>query len=172
MSVFSFGQSDWYAVAMLLVQLGFLFAGVWFARNFLKTIRGFQEQVGALVKLSLTGSPAEQDSASTIARRTLGETAWLMPTEAQPVRVKVPADRGVNRADESIHRYARTESSASMLGLGAEHPSEPTREHGPGPGMLRRIGQWLQTPLNTKPMDEQATGWRRMVRWLEAPAGS
>jgi hypothetical protein len=167
MSVFSFGQSDWYAGAMLLVQLGFLFAGVWFARNFLKTIRGFQEQFGALVKLSLTGAPAEQHSASAIARRTLGETAWLIPAEAQPVRVRVPADRGTTGTGENAYRLRGAESSASVLGLGAKHSSEAAGER--HIGTLRQIGQWLQTPLSAKPM---ATGWRRMVRWLEAPAGS
>ena len=69
MSIFGSGtQSDWYAAGMLLMQLAFLVAGVWFANSFLKAIRGFQEQVGALVKLSVTSEPAEPHEASTLHR--------------------------------------------------------------------------------------------------------
>ena len=47
---------DWYALGSLIAQIGFLVAAVWFARNFLRTMRAFQEQIGALLKLSITAS--------------------------------------------------------------------------------------------------------------------
>src|SRR5260221_2025956 len=53
-------QNDWYALGSLLTQLAFLFAGVWFARNILRTMRAFQEQAGALLKLSITRAPGER----------------------------------------------------------------------------------------------------------------
>jgi hypothetical protein len=48
-------QSNWYAMGNLLSQFAFLGAGVWFARQILKTMRASQEQVGELVKLSGRG---------------------------------------------------------------------------------------------------------------------
>ena len=78
-------QNDWYAAGSLLIRLGFLFAAVWFARNFLRTIRAFQEQVGALLKLSITATSSERTlpNASAIAARSLGEASpyWLPPQE-------------------------------------------------------------------------------------------
>ncbi len=47
-------QNNWYSLGNLLAQFAFLAAAVWFARKILKTIRASQEQMGALLKLSLT----------------------------------------------------------------------------------------------------------------------
>ena len=46
-------QVNWLALASLLIQVGFLVAVVWFARNVLRAMRTFQEQVGAILKLSI-----------------------------------------------------------------------------------------------------------------------
>ena len=69
-------QSNWYALGNLLIQFVFLAAGIWFARKILKTVRAFQEQVGALLKLSVAGT----------AGRSLGDASpyWLTPSEAAP----------------------------------------------------------------------------------------
>jgi hypothetical protein len=69
---------DWYALGSLVAQLGFLAAAVWFARNFLTTMRAFQEQIGALLKLSITSSPVERQSTHAAARNVL---APANPTE-------------------------------------------------------------------------------------------
>jgi len=78
-------QSDWYAAASLLIRLGFLAAAVWFASNFLRTMRGFQEQIGALLKLSIASISGERNSpnASAIAARSLGEASpyWIPAQE-------------------------------------------------------------------------------------------
>ena len=55
-------QSNWYALGNLLSQFAFLGAGVWFARKILKTMRASQEQVGALLKLSVTGAITDRPS--------------------------------------------------------------------------------------------------------------
>lgn len=74
-------QNDWYAAGSLLIRVGFLVAAVWFARNFLRTMRAFQEQIGALLKLSISSTSNERSSphASVIAARSLGEASpyWL-----------------------------------------------------------------------------------------------
>jgi hypothetical protein len=174
MSVFGVGsQSDWYAAGMLLMQLAFLVAGVWFASNLLKTIRGFQEQVGALVKLSVTGAPAEHHEASTIARRTLGEgsSTWAVPAKAESVGVTEVEDRGANRVWASSEQFLRLEAPVvrtperTML-----LPTETADEQ--GAGSWWRVGSWLQTPMHASVVNPEATGLRRMIQWLAAPAGS
>jgi hypothetical protein len=79
-------QNDWYAAGSLLIRFGFLVAAVWFARNLLRTIRAFQGQVDALLKLSITsnsGGERISPNASVIAARSLGEVSpyWLPPQE-------------------------------------------------------------------------------------------
>ena len=80
-------QSNWYALGNLLFQFAFLAAGVWFAREILRTIRASQEQVGALLKLSITGANTERHSQIAVAERTLAGASpyWLTPTEIPPV---------------------------------------------------------------------------------------
>jgi hypothetical protein len=126
---------DWYALGSLLAQIGFLVAAVWFARNFLRTMRAFQEQIGALLKLSITSSPGERQTASTIARSIVAEASpyWLPPSETKPV-----------------------------------DPPELTEE---GPGMFatgwRRLVHWLNEPMSSS----QVSYRRRVMNWLQAPAG-
>jgi len=55
---------NWYAPASLVIQLSFLIAGVWFARNILRTMRASQEQLGAMLKFSITGVTAERHSSA------------------------------------------------------------------------------------------------------------
>src|SRR5712664_1106664 len=62
-------QSNWYALGSLLSQFVFLAAGIWFARKILRTIRASQEQVGALLKMSVTGAVADRHWPSPSAER-------------------------------------------------------------------------------------------------------
>jgi len=48
-------QSNWYALGNPPGHFVFLAAGIWFARKILTTMRASQEQVGALLKLSVYG---------------------------------------------------------------------------------------------------------------------
>src|SRR5690348_7493767 len=47
-------QSNWYELGSLTAQFMFLFAGLWFAGKILKTMRATQQQMGALLRLSMT----------------------------------------------------------------------------------------------------------------------
>lgn len=129
-------QNNWYALANILVQLLFLIAGVWFARNILKGIRASQEQFGALLKLSITGAAGERDSSVAGVKRSLAETSpyWLVPSEIVP-----PA------------------------------PPEPTKS---GPSRFTLAGRnmllWLQTPMS----HAEVSPLRRVITWLQAPAGN
>src|SRR6266568_531774 len=62
-------QSNWYELGNLFAEFVFLAVGIWFARKVLRTLRASQEQVGALLKLSLTGAVPERNSSNTAAER-------------------------------------------------------------------------------------------------------
>jgi hypothetical protein len=133
-------QNDWYAAGSLLIRLGFLVAAVWFARDFLRTIRAFQEQVGTLLKLSITSAVGERTlpNASAIAARSLGEVSpyWLPLQETH-----APA-----------FLETRLEEVRPNALVAAWH------------GLVH----WLNEPMNTSGISTL----RRMLNWLQAPAGS
>jgi hypothetical protein len=53
-------ENNWIDLARLLVQLAIFAAVVRYGRKLLATLRASQEQVGALLKLSVSDTPAEQ----------------------------------------------------------------------------------------------------------------
>src|SRR5580692_5766613 len=99
-------QSNWYALGNLLAQFGFLAAGVWFARKILKTMRASQEQFGALLKLSFTGTISERLPSMAAAGRSFANASpyWLMPEEKPLVDLAQPQESGPNRWALARHR--------------------------------------------------------------------
>jgi hypothetical protein len=130
---------DWYALGSLIAQIGFLVAAVWFARNFLRTMRAFQEQIGALLKLSITASPGERQPTNSTARSVLAEGSpyWLPPSPSAPTNA--PAD-----SSEVVER------GPNLFVVGFE-----------------RILHWLREPMGSS----QVSYRRRVINWLQAPAG-
>jgi hypothetical protein len=57
--------NQWYQAGSLLVQAGFLIAGVWSVRAILKNMRASQEQMGALLKLTVSGGASGEESLRT-----------------------------------------------------------------------------------------------------------
>jgi hypothetical protein len=47
-------QKNWFELGILFLLTAILATVVWFARNILKTFRAYQEQVGALMRLSFS----------------------------------------------------------------------------------------------------------------------
>jgi hypothetical protein len=129
-------DGSWYALGSLLIQLGFLVAAVWFARNLFRTTRIFQEQLGALLKLNISAGPTEPRSSTGTTKHTLLQASpyWLMPSESQTSSQPVLTDIRPGRLAIAWH------------------------------GLLF----WLSAPMS--PAD--VTTWRRMINWLQAPAGS
>lgn len=128
-------QSNWYELGNLVAQFAFLAAGIWFARKILRTLRASQEQVGALLKLSVTGSVAERPSSSVIAERTLAGVSpyWLAPTEIPPVLVSAPVS--------PVNSPSRWVVAWHKLTVWLQTPMN-TGEVAP----WRRVIKWLQEP--------------------------
>src|ERR1700675_5105298 len=129
-------QSNWYALGNLFVQFGFLAAGVWFTRKILKTMRASEEQVGALLKLSLTGPISERPSPIAAADRSFANASpyWLTPEEKPPVGLSESQENGPSRwavARHSAMAWLRTPMSSGETAL------------------WRRATKWLQAPARS-----------------------
>jgi len=76
-------QSNWYALGNLFIEGAFLAAVVWFWAQNSAHIRASQEQVGALLKMSVTGAISERQSSSGAAERSFANASpyWLTPPE-------------------------------------------------------------------------------------------
>ena len=129
-------QSNWYALGNLLFQFAFLAAAVWFAREMLKTIRASQEQVGALLKLSITGAMTERHSPIAVAERTLAGASpyWLTPTEIPPVGLQEPPENGPGRW--AVVRHSLVVWLQTPMSSGGADP-------------WRRAIRWLQAPAGS-----------------------
>jgi hypothetical protein len=99
-------QTNWYALGNLLLQGAFLTAAVWFAREILRTNRASQEQIGALLKLSITGALSERHSASAASERSFATASpyWLTPPEISPAPLSEPIEAGPSRWAVAAHR--------------------------------------------------------------------
>jgi hypothetical protein len=129
-------QSNWYELGNLLSQFAFLAAGIWFARKILRTMRASQEQVGALLKLSVTGSLTERPSSSVIAERTLAGASPYgdTPPEVSPVAAAAPPAKNPSRWAVVWHK----------LIVWLQTPMS-TGEIVP----WRRVVRWLQAPVRS-----------------------
>jgi hypothetical protein len=92
-------QSNWYELGNLFTDFIFLAVGIWFARKILRSIRASQEQVGALIKLTVAGTVPERQSASTAAERSFatGSPYWLTPSETPSAGQSMPIEDGATR---------------------------------------------------------------------------
>ena len=126
------GQNNWCAPASLVIQLLFLIAGVWFARNILRTMRASQEQLGAMLKLSITGATGEQHLSNGSAKQSLTEVSpyWLAPS--------------IDGRSESIESRPRRITFARKMALWLQAPMGSS-EAAP----WRRIITWLQAPAGS-----------------------
>jgi hypothetical protein len=128
----SWAQSNWYEAGILFIALAFLVAGVWFARNILRTTRAFQEQLGALLKLSITTAPSELQT-GVHAKRSLAEASpyWLTSSVTETV---APPESPFSAPSQSVPAWRR-------LLLWLNEPMATSEV-----GRWRRAMRWLQAP--------------------------
>jgi hypothetical protein len=62
--------NQWYQAGSLLLQAGFLIAGTWSVRAVLRNMLASQEQMGALLKLTVSGGARGEEALRTAARPT------------------------------------------------------------------------------------------------------
>src|SRR5260370_13398491 len=79
-------QSNWYALGNLFIEGAFLAALVWLGRKILRTLRASEEQVGALLKISVTGAITERTSSPAASEGSFANASpyWLTPSSEVP----------------------------------------------------------------------------------------
>jgi hypothetical protein len=126
-------QVNWLALASLLIQVGFLVAGIWFARKVLRAMRTFQEQVSAILKLSITGVIGGRQLSSISARQSHAEAShyWIAPAQIETIDLPEPIESGPSRLAVARHKL--------FLWL-----QTPMRGAAMGPWL--QISTWLRAP--------------------------
>jgi hypothetical protein len=177
-------QNNWIDLARLLVQCAILAVVVRFGRKILAALRASQEQVGALLKLSVSDT-VEEHSALT------AEPAGQFEPPPPGVHEPEPEPEPVFAGAFSRTSYAgEREQSLGSRVLGAQAPAftapaqraespsltpwvsspatEPERLNTQAVSIpaRRSASAWLQAPMRSS-----GSPWRKVVRWLQAPAG-
>jgi hypothetical protein len=180
-------QNNWIDLARLLVQAAILGAVVRYGRKILAALRASQEQVGALLKLSVSDAVEERRAAA-----------------PEPIQHEEPAFVGVPKAEPepepvfagSFARNGYAAEREHTLGgrvIGAHDPvfstpspraespsltpwvsaptSAPEPLHTQAPTVPPpSVSTWVQAPQS--PVRRGPGPLRRMVRWLQAPVRS
>ena len=208
-------QNNWIDLARLLVQCAIFAVIVRYGRKLLATLRASQEQIGALLKLSVSDSveqrvaaPAaepekEYDRFSAAISEPMKE--YARPSMAIPEREPEPEPEPVFAGVPSRNGYAgEREQSLGGRVIGAQAPAfsaspafnspsfsapaqraespsltpwvsapvltpaaEPLHHEAPPMPQRPSASTWLQAPMRSS----GGSPWRKMVRWLQAPAG-
>jgi hypothetical protein len=130
-------QSNWYELGTLVAEFVCLAAGIWFARKILRTLRASQEQVGALLKLSVTGAVTDRQSPNAAADRPLAAASpyWLTPSETASVG-------SPEHAESSSQPQLATVKNGLIVWL-----QTPMSSGGAAP--WRKAIRWLQSPAGS-----------------------
>ena len=84
--IYNWIQSNWYELGSLLFQGAIVLTLGWFGRTALRTMRASQEQVGALLKLTLSDASADRSQLGGFAQRTAPSAPALAAGEGEEIR--------------------------------------------------------------------------------------
>ena len=181
--------SDWFQnnavdLARLLVQCAILATIVRYGRKLLATLRASQEQIGALLKLSVSDAVGERlASASEPASQfEPPPAAAVHEPEPEPEPVFAGASSRTSYAAEREHTLggrvigsqapaftapAQRFESPSLTPWVSAPATEPDRVMAQTVSIPARASAsaWLRAPMRSSGLSP----WRKMVRWLQAP---
>jgi hypothetical protein len=188
-------DNNWIDLARLLVQCGILAGVVGYSRKLLKTLRASQEQIGALLRLSVSDGSAP-DRAASIADPAPAPPGFAAPSFAarEPLtsRATPPANGFASSASMPAYVPEREHSLSGRMAaesvavqepepmqanaptltpwIAAPSHGDPERAEGLAERMAdsrRNLGHWLKEPPR-----RSFNPFRSVFRWLQAPAGS
>ena len=122
--------NQWYPAGSLLLEAGFLIAGVWSVRAILRHLRASEKQMGALLKLVVSGGGSEESL-----RTTHRPTPYLL--DGWP---EVAADR----APASPQSVLPRKSHWSGLSAWLQAPMVSSQM-----SLWRRAVRWLEAPAGS-----------------------
>jgi hypothetical protein len=177
-------QNNAVDLARLAVQCAILAMVVRYGRRLLATLRASQEQVGALLKLSVSDAVGERPApAPELTKRFEPPASVREPEpEPEPEPVFAGASSRNSYAAEREHTLGGRVIGSQAPAFTApaqrfETPSptpwvsapatEPERINIPSVSIPARhsASSWLQAPMRSS----GGSPWRKMVRWLQAP---
>src|SRR5262245_11851383 len=102
--------NQWYQAGSLLLQACFLIAGVWSLRAILRNMRTSQEQMGALLRLTVSGGASGEEILRTTARTTPHLLDGWPEAAANPVSASATgeSERRPRKGVWSPDAFART----------------------------------------------------------------
>ena len=186
---------DWFQnnavdLARLAVQCAILVTLVRYGRKLLATLRASQEQIGALLKLSVSDAVGERPApAPELSRQFEPPPAAVHEPEPEPEPVFAGASSRTSYAAEREHTLggrvigsqippyspsafpapASQAASPSLTPWVSAPATEPERLNAPSLSLPARpsASSWLQAPMRSSGVSP----WRKVVRWLQAPTG-
>ena len=186
---------DWFQnnavdLARLLVQCAILVTLVRYGRKLLATLRASQEQVGALLRLSVSDAVAERSAPALEPDRQFEPPAAAVhEPEPEPEPVFAGASSRPSYAAELEHTLggrvigshapafsppafsapASQTASPSLTPWVSAPATEPERMNIASASIPARpsVSTWLQAPMRRSGVSP----WRKVMRWLQAPAG-
>jgi hypothetical protein len=179
---------DWFQnnavdLARLAVQCAILAVVVRYGRKLLATLRASQEQIGALLKLSVSDAVGERSApAPELSRQFEPPPAAVHEPEPEPEPVFAGATSRNSYAAEREHTLggrvigsqapaftapAQRFETPSLTPWVSAPATEPERMNIPSASIPARpsASAWLQAPMRSSGVSP----WRKMVRWLQAP---
>ena len=131
-------QNNWYELGNLLSEFAFLAGAIWFASRVLRTMRASQEQMGALLKLTVAAGAAERQNSPALAEKSpQSGSYWLTPLDTQaPAEAHEAAAPKLEVSGPGRLALARNSVVGWLkapMSTGGHHP-------------LRRALHWLQSP--------------------------
>jgi len=132
-------RENWYQLGSFFVQVGFLFLAISFAGKILRALRASQEQVGALLKISVTDNSPDRHTAE----RSAHVASEASPYWLQPAPSLSSASVAETRTPEFI-AATKTASGPGFFGWWKE-PMGITA----GRSSFHRALRWLQSPAHS-----------------------
>jgi hypothetical protein len=155
-------QNYWSELGSLLALCGIFAAVVWYGRKILRTMRASQEQIGALLKLSVSEGVAERTPLA----------HFEAPTEPAPalhsltgVADRISPQRGAFQP--ATFQPSTYEAPTSTTAIFEEAESVGIGTH--VAAFFGAIVRWFRAPIRKT---RRVAPRSRVMRWLQSPAGS
>lgn len=150
-------QNYWSELGSLLALCGIFAAVVWYGRKILRTMRASQEQIGALLKLSVADGVAERTPQARF-EASVEPAPALHSLTGIPDRISPQRAAFQPSASEGSVSTAAIFEEAEGVGIGTRVAA-----------FFGAVTRWFRAPIRRT---RRVVPRNRVMRWLQTPAGS